>query len=269
MKKLMIAAAAAAMIGGAYADVCADEGDYTTSCLVYDLQIKVKTLGPKYGVCREKGTRCTDGGCADIYYLDTANNTYKGYMWFCEDYCWTDATDAYLVLWDAKTKAPIVPIGKAKDTERKVTKYYYNQGGLDFEFLGRYGKNLKKAAASWEIDAGAIMGHGAGVNGSLIYNKEDGSAMLKSISGNFAGSVVPSMTVKKLCEDGEEMDIMFANLCDCAETLCDATETADEVPASGTWSLKYNKKLSLGSKAMFQIVPKYAIWDEDKYPGLF
>lgn len=265
MKKLMIAAAAAAMIGGAYAtDVCTDEGEYATHCLVYDLQIKVKTLTPKLGKCGSKKDLCGDSSCSEIYYLDNVNTTLKGYVWFCEDDCWDVDDEPYIVLWDTKVKAPVVPVLYWKDTEKKTTKYIYEQEGLTFEFLGRYAKGMKKVAAAWTLDTEYIAGYAAGVNGSLINNKDEGTAMLKSISGNFAGMAMPSLAVKKLCEDDEEVTGVYANLCDCIDSWCEADQEADEgVPATGTWSLKYNKKLSLGSTPMYKIVPKYVLVDED------
>lgn len=267
MNKLMIAAAAAAMIGGVYAtDVCTDEGEAVAGgCLVYDLKISVKTLAPKHGTCKDKGSGCSDGSCSEIYYLDNTSRTLKGYLWFCEDDCWTADDQPHIVLWDTKSKQYIVPIGYAKVEKNgsTITKYYYETDGLAFSFLGRYGKKVKKAAAAWEIDTDYLVGAAAGVNGSLIQNKDEGTAMLKSISGNFAGMAMPSLTVSKKCEDPEVELGVYATLCDCIDSWCDASEEADSVPASGTWSLKYNKKLSNSSTPMFKLVPKYALMNED------
>ena len=263
MKKLMIAAAAAAMIGGAYAtDVCTDESEAGgVDCLVYDLQIKVKTLAPKYGNCKTK-SGCSDG-CSEIYYLDNTSRTLKGYIWFCDDECWEADDPAHIVLWDATAKTYVVGIGYAYDADKRVTKYYYETDQLAFDFLGRYGKKMTKAAASWALDTEYLRGYGAGLNGSLMIDKETKEAKLKSISGNFAGTVTPSLTIKTACSD-ETVEGVYALLCDCFETICDLTETSDDVPAYGTWSLKYNKKLSTGSTPMFKLVPKYALFDEDK-----
>jgi hypothetical protein len=270
MKKLMIAAAAAAMIGGAYAtDVCTDEGDVAgVDCLVYDLKISVKTLAPKYGACKGKKSGCSDGSCSEIYYLDNTSRTLKGYIWFCEDECWTIDDEPHIVLWDTKAKTFVVPIGYARVTKAngaQVTKYYYETDGLAFTFLGRYSKGMKKAAAAWEIDTDYLTGFAAGVNGSLMIDKDAGTAKLKSISGNFAGMATPSLTVSKKCEDDEDVPGYYAELCECLDSWCEASSEADDgVPATGTWSLKYNKKLSKGSTPMYKLVPKYALWNEDK-----
>ena len=261
----MIAAAAAAMIGGVYAtDVCTDEGDLVSHCLVYDLQIKVKTLTPKYGYCKSKANKCSQGECSELYYLDNTSRTLKGYIWFCEDDCWDMDTEAYVVLWDAKSKTAIIPIYYMKDKEKKTTKYFYETDGISFSFLGRYSKGMKKVAAAWALDTEFIYGNAAGVNGSLIQNKDEGTAMLKSISGNFAGMAQPSLTVKHLCDEDELLTGVYANLCDCIDSWCEADQEAEDgVPASGTWSLKYNKKISYGTKPMFNIVPHFALVNED------
>jgi len=267
MKKLMIAAAAAAMIGGAYAtDVCTDEdvGSWDTGCLVYDLQIKVKTLAPKKLKC--KGDGCSDCG-STLYYLDNASRKFKGYIWFCNDYCWDVNDTPYIVLWDANTKTPVVPILYQKyvsDTGVKGTKYFYEQDGLEFTFLGRYAKSANKVAAAWTLDTEDIAGYAAGVNGTGILDKDDNTLMLKSISGNFAGLALPSATIKSKCEANTVYGLI-AELCDCFDAWCEGSgEEWDEgVPATGTWSLKYNKKLSNGSTPMFKLAPKYALVDED------
>ena len=285
MKKLMIAAAAAAMIGGAYADVCDDEGDVAPSgCMVYDLKISAKTLVPKKGKCKSGAVSDCKDGCNVVYYLDNGNRTFKGYIWFCDTMCWdSNETDSNLVLWDAKTKAPVVPVNYGKITKngKEITKYYYtsiNDGFYGWTFLGRYGKKSSKIAASWWVATTPISINAAGLNGSGFKDKEACTLSLKSISGAFAGSVTPELKISKTGITGSNgrrvcIDVMtngmYAELCDCVQDLCDLYQTATTVPATGTWSLKYNKKLSTGSTPMYKIVPKYALWDEDAYGGTF
>ena len=260
MKKLMIAAAAAAMIGGAYAGACSDidAGVVSGNCMVYDVKLNVKTLAPKKMKCA--GETCSD--CASyVYYLDNASRSIVGYAWLCYEDCIDDSTDMNLVLWEKKTKVPVVTLPYAYEDGKFVQ--YPNT--FNFSFIGRYGKKAKKVAAAWELDTEFIAGYCAGLNGSCSYDKDFGTAMLKNVSGNFAGLAVPATIVsKKLCEDPEEIAGLYAGICDCWESWCDSgDEATDGLPSYGTWSIKYNKSLSKGGKSMLQLVPSYALELED------
>lgn len=260
MKKLMIAAAVAAMTAGAYAGACDDvvAGESVGGCMVYDVKLNIKTLAPKKIKC--KATDC--GECDDyVYYLDNASRSIVGYAWVCEETCIDDSTDMNLVLWDKKTKTPVVTLPYAIEGNRAVQ--YPNT--FTFDFIGRYGKKATKVAAKWAIDEEFISGTCAGLNGSCSYDKEWGDAMLKSVSGNFAGEAVPaSVVTKKLCQDPEEVYGLYAGICDCWESWCDGGEEASGMlPAYGTWSIKYSKSASKSNKSMLQLVPAYALEIEE------
>lgn len=257
MKKLMVAAAAAAMTAGAFADVCADV-DYSVTgakCMVYDVSLKLKTLGPKKAKCVEKDA-CGDKTCADdVYYLDNTTRTIVGYMWLCDDLCWDVDDDVRIVLWDKKAKSAIIPLPYAVEGT-KVVQY---PNTFNFDFLGRYGKKANKVAAAWAVDADLVSLSCAGLNGSTIKDKEMGTVSLKSISGNAVGmTTLSTIEVAKKCQDPQEFTAKIAGLCDCWETWCSDGDDADEVPVSGTWSIKYNKKISNAGKSMLLIVPAYA-----------
>lgn len=127
MKKLMIAAAAAAMVGGAYAADCIGCGannvilvqpkpptyieTTTTECVaghVWDLSIKAKTLAYKCVPCKSICKECGDADKAK--YLDDTSRTFTGVAWTCYCPCLdTDKddigdtlADTYMLFWDAK-----------------------------------------------------------------------------------------------------------------------------------------------------------------------
>ena len=254
MKKLMIAAAVAAMTAGAYAGAC-DDVDYTTElddCLVYDVTFKLKTLVPKKLVCKSC-SECSDDDI--VYYLADASRTLNGYLWFCYDDCWDVDDTPYIALWEKKTKTAIIPLYYAIEGTKKVA---YPVETM-FEFLGRYNKKADKVAAMWAFDSAYGVFYAAGVKGSVMKDKEMGTVTLKSISGNAVGYLaMQTIEVAKKCADPEEFTAKIAGLCDCWEDWCDDGDDADIVPFSGTWSLKYNKKLSKGSKSMLLVVPSWA-----------
>ncbi len=255
MKKLMIAAAVAAMTVGAYAGAC-DDVDYTEvsmdDCLVYDVTFKLKTLMPKKLVCKSCD-KCSDDDV--VYYLADASRTFNGYLWFCYDDCWTEDDTPYIALWEKKTKTAIIPLYYAIE-DKKIVAYPVETA---FTFLGRYNKNANKVAALWEFgtDYGEFVA--AGVKGSVTQDKEMGTVTLKSISGNAVGYLsMQTIEVAKKCDDPDMFTAKIAGLCDCWESWCDDGDDAEDVPFSGTWSLKYNKKLSKGAKSMLLVVPSYA-----------
>lgn len=243
----MIVAAAAAMTAGAFADVC-DPVPVTTvdgECLVYDLSFKFKTLGPKRITCDD----------LPVYYLKDASRTLKGYVWFCESQCWDTDSEPYIVLWDTKAKAAVIPL------------FYTVEGGyknmlastIAFDFLGRYDKKANKVAAFWTVEADDATIYAAGVKGKTIIDKEDHTALLKSISGNAVGMFNLSTIEEAVeCDDPNEFTAKIATLCECWLNWCDDGDDAEAVPATGTWSLKYNKGVSKGNKSMLQLVPAYA-----------
>lgn len=276
MKKLMIGAAVAALASGAFAGACDDVNiGGSEGCLVYDLKFTVKTLAPKKLTC--KGcSKCDDSTI--LYYLDAATRTFNGYVWFCADDCWTIEDQPYLVLWEKKSKTVFAPLfytlnetgtsrGIASDVQPKA----------EFAFLGRYGKKANKIAAAWSLDDASVLENedasftfmAAGINGAgfkmkdACYEKGEAAYFLKSISGNVAGALAIDTVVlgHSKCDEDPEYEVFYVNLCDCFSNYCldDCTPIQTEaVPASGTWSLKYNAGLSKGSKSMLTIVPAWA-----------
>ena len=254
MKKLMIAAAVAAMTAGAYAGACDDVDIIETmdDCLVYDVTFKLKTLAPKKLVCKSCD-KCSDDDV--VYYLGDASRTLNGYLWFCYDDCWDVDDVPYIALWEKKTKTAIIPLYYAIEDGKRVA----YPAETEFSFLGRYNKKADKVAAMWLVGSDYGEFFAAGVKGKVMKDKEEGTVTLKSISGNVVGTLaMQTIEVAQKCKDPEEFTAKIAGLCDCWEDWCTDGDEADIVPFSGTWSLKYNKKLSKGSKSMLLVVPSWA-----------
>jgi len=269
MKKLMIAAAAAAMVGGAYAK-CGD-----AACLVYDLKFNLKTLGTKSLTCKDL---CGD---SRAYYLDTVTRTLQGYAWSCEYDC-ENAPELTVAIWEPKAQLGWVLLGS--DTEIAVN------GGV---ILPRYGKKATKAAFWASVD---VLGKDpacedsdyvvkglldfAGVDGKVGYEKTLNDCILKSISGYALGYVnvdvrcgkTKTTTKKNWCDDDTTTQCcadyiaVYTSFCDCDfSSWCDednasiqVLDTDDMVPAVGTWSMKYNKSLSTQTKyTVADKVPAY------------
>ena len=283
MKKLMITLAAAGLVGSVWAG-CGD----SVGCLVYDLKVTLKTLGPKAQKCKDT---CAD---ATVYYLDTVTRSLKGYAWSCEYDCECDGsgkTELQLALWEPKAELGwwlYDTDGKVADQKIDVLKQTI-----------RFAKKGSKAAVWFDvIDADGTDWSAQCQNsrykvestlrfvgfGTAAKNKNLDSCIVKSVSGNVIGDVTPdvrcakkSTTKGNWCEDDvteccADYEIRWACLCNCDVDWCDDIDDVEilsasklmndtgRVPAYGTWSMKYNASLS-SSKSKVKLtdkLPKYA-----------
>lgn len=268
MKKLMVAAVTAAMIGSAFA-ACSDVAD----CVAWDLSMKLKSLCPKKTSCKD-----VCGDKSTIYYLDACTRTLKGYLWACEFDC-EDASELNIVLWDSKNKVPVIPCPLAGD---------YNFTTVDAAFADMmvYGKKANKVCATFEVVNDAIEVTATGIGGSVGSNGT--TCYVKSLSGYAAGNIALVVRnssnkviadnpvyqlcgdeVEEICEDeDEDIAVVYTTLCNvCCEWngWCDGDSALEEVgdgdlvPAAGTWSMKFNKKIVKKDQHLASVVPSYAL----------
>ena len=281
MKKLMIGAAVAAITFGVSAkDLCSidEEGD---SCQAYNLKVSLKTLTPKTMKC--KGSVCkTDGGC--ISYYKNGKRTLKGIVWMCKSDC--SFNEAKLILWrtdkghQVAVGTPLTMIDTNGDgKEDAYVAYDFTNDNAAQAW--RYDKKANKVSLTWEIPDGdqetfwsskddafvtevddkdgngpADLSHyGLKFAGLGSYDTKNGR--VKNVSGNVAGWVTGDPTI-------ETCDFLFAFVadpCDYFNSLCEdavAGDGTEQLAAYGSWSLKYSKKISGGTKAISAYVPAYA-----------
>ena len=272
MKKLMIGAAVAAIAMGASADLC-NEG--AVGCIAWDVSMSLKSITPKKVACI---TPSCDDPEIPVYYMDNITRKIKGYLWACEYTC---ETPMGLVIWDSKTKIPVV-IYRPMDASDAQT--------ANFDQVYVYGKKANKVAATiqftGEMNNGddAVVGidvTASGVNGKFQRGYATDDCYVKSLSGYAAGMIhcaTKSRTVKTLnpkkgglCEDPEPKEIdcdeipgvvfLWCDAC-CFDGYCDEDATLESItdaPAAGTWSMKYNKTLSKGHTPLTSKIPSYAL----------
>jgi hypothetical protein len=230
MKKLMIAAAAAAMIGGVQA-ACEDPVVPTADCaVVYNFKATLTTTVDKYG----KITVKNDLGCGDYEketfkscYREKGKKTLNGYYYACECACDLADTDAFgLVLWDAKTKC------------------LDEEAAIEWDILQTFGKKFDKVEAMIYLATADGEFFAAGM-GSVDTKKE----IVKSISGNIVGAVACDETCLDCCDE----DFRFGSVCEDADILDE-----ENTVAYGSWSLKYNSSLSkkLLKNSIMTLLPK-------------
>ncbi len=287
MKKLMIAAAFAAMVGGASADGVCDNTS-GSDCWVYDVKVTMKTLGPK----RIKGKDCY--GAADknsnVEYLVNTTRKFQGIAWACEGACEMPTEDGLnFVMWEPARKVNVTEplkwvdikvgdkIGEKPDLDNLVTnadgtvttnmipdyataadvKKGWEADTLSFEIADRYDKKANKVEAYWSFDElqntvttpdGDFDGEGKII--AAGFGKFDVKyGRIASISGNAVGTITPTMKCNApvLCDLCTEFVDWFTD-----------GQAATEVVMSGSWSMKFNKSLATGKKTLGQVVPKYA-----------
>lgn len=228
MKKLMIAAAAAAMIGGVQA-ACQDPINPVEDCAVaYSFKATLNTTAAKLG----KVTVKEDLGCGEtdkytVYscYREKGKKTLTGYYYACECACDLADTDVFgLALWDAKTKC------------------LDEDAAIEFEILQTFGKKFDKVEALFWLTTGNGEFCAAGM-GSVDTKK----GIVKSISGDIVGAIeAPDC-------DCDCDDFRFGAICEDADIL-DGGNTV----AYGSWSLKYNSSISkkLVKGSIWSVLPK-------------
>ena len=220
MRKLMIAAAIAAIGAGVYADNCAP----TPGTLVYDLSMTVKTTkgvkasGAVGNVCTPGGSDGVTPSCTVLRTKDTTK--FAGYIYDCVEACDTVANGT-VVAWDSKRKVQLT--GAAFTTT----------------FINVMGTSKKEAEWAWTFAGTAdYSANGFGTQAYELtgagYGKFNGS-YYTSFSGNFAGTTSASYDLSsKVCCDPSQIW-----KCDALADLVDS-----DTVAFGSWSVKYNAKAS-------------------------
>ena len=270
----MIAAAAAAMVSGAFASLCNDDTT-PAGCAVYDVTFTFKSLDAKL-LKTGKKTACDDTTTCCTYF-ENATYKFNGIIWACEADCnmfEAGTATPNFTLWCAKAKMPLVEEILHYDGTNFVA------GTMSFDILDRYSKSANKVQAfwtpfqivtSWDVSAGANdKGSWTANTSGAIYAAGFGTfdtkkQLLKSISGNAVaafgvddftmGDILTFFTVNK-CDNPNPG---YVDLCEDVDNWCDYSGTpVAAVAASGTWTLKYNSKYSANGTSLRKIVPSYA-----------
>lgn len=250
MKKLMIAAAAAAMTAGAFAGIC-DEDKVLAGCLAYDLKVVLKTPVPKTIKCSEKDMCSSDKFC--VTYATLGKKTLNGFLWACEYDCTDYGTlDGFsFALWEKATKTPYVTVTSGKDQ---------NFGSIAFK---RFGKKATDVEVYFDIqDDYACNENNAALDLRLagVGKWDKKKEYMKSASGYAVGvrSFCDAETDNYKYECGMD-GALFVDLCDEFTTWCtDGTQYTDTI-AYGTWTLKVNTKAMKSGKGYANYIPNYCI----------
>lgn len=266
MKKIIITLATIASLAmSSYAD-CNTCGttDPTPVCRAWTIELNLKTLGAKKTTCKTAGANLCDttgAQSSNVFYLDDQARKLKGLVWVCEYQC-SDAPQFNCVLWDSTYGCSIISYDPEEVQQISATDLYvYGKKGNrvvgTFDFTGK--------DSSGE-DAIAVVA--SGIKGYLIRPSDGNDCFIKSLSGTVAGTIkyVKPYYLEKsnLCnvteQTAEEFVAKLFPFCSaCAATSwCSADDAPDMVPCVGTWKMKYNGKIALGTKTVAELIPDYA-----------
>ena len=245
MKKLMIAAAAAAMVGGAYAAPCTPVDPTPGDCAsVYSFKLNVKTTK---GVTLKGGTvgsgsQCTPGEVSSCTVIREKDSTViQGWIYECTCGCDVAATGS-VIAWDSKRKAPVDSPAFTKTLLNVIGKKQ-NVAEWAWTFAGTAKYDAQREQAY------ELTGAGYGTFSKGLY---------RSFSGNFAGTAKASYDLKTKMGDNSPTSCA----CDPSEVwaCADLTTLVDEdTVAFGTWTAKYDASASKKYLANgFLNVPSYA-----------
>lgn len=226
MKKLMIAAAAAAMVGGAFAGNCepTPTPDVTPDALVYQFKATVKTTkgAPAKWTESTSGSTCTPGSSETtegIIRLPDSTK-FQGWIYDCDPSCALVSTGS-VVAWDSKRKAQLA------------------DAAFTTTFINVMGKKQADAEWAWTFEGAATysaeVSQKYSLTGSGLGKYSAKKGYYTSFSGNFAGTAEASFYLAKnaACDPSQIWK------CDDLATLVDS-----DTVAYGSWSVKYSSSAS-------------------------
>ena len=247
MKKLMIVAAVAAMVGAAKADsTCVDPGNTPSGCtvqtLVYQWQFKGKT-GTGALVQATRQTRTTGSSCVDPTVTPGTAEVIRvpgtlalvGYSYLCDAECFTIQTGLM-----NPTKAQFYA---TKPLKSLVAPYR----GQNFITAIDIANVIGKSATQYELAGNAVFTFPSSDIGQIYdlrfagfgsYDKRN--QRVSSVSGSFAGT----QTVPRYPGTVNGVRCPAAGFWDCCSLIYVVGSEGSPSVAYGTWSMKYNAAAS-------------------------
>ena len=266
----MIAAAAAAMVGGAYAALPTANDTINTDKkvgILHNVAITVKTLMPtEVGGIKTSGCPiCPTASGSVCYLFEQGSLKINGLFASCD----CDEMFKYGYFWLGSGKKATKLFAKL---DKNTVEEYDDLPEVDTLGVGfyatRYGKTMKKVAATLNVDDGADvefvgLGFGSYTDAKYSYKKDANEYILKSTakvsaSGTILGQVsvakliayVNDQAGKQVVDPAAEYKIFPVDGGCTIQLDCADGETADFVPVTGTFSVK-----PATAKALAKVIP--------------
>lgn len=240
-------------------------------------------------VCDTWGGAIANAAKREVFWMDNATRKFEGIAWQCKSACfegWFADCDLNnngrlnYVLWEKKNSLPIsYPVFQVKSGTAKAdktgfdgsvyTEYFSRDAQWDMEVLGRYGKKAQKVAAYWDLDN---LLHSQEIVAAGFGTYDVKNLRTKSISGNAVGLIMPiDDGAANACGIKDKIFCALGFMCvEWMDWCCDGCYAGVElVPASGTWSLKYNaaatKKANADKATLASFVPAYMFYSHSTW----
>lgn len=233
-------------------------------------------------VCENgNGNPIANAAFRQVFWMDNATRKFEGIAWQCKSACFegfafadcdlTNNGRLNYVIWEKKNSLAISfpvfqvkygPDDGANFTSTTQSEYFSLDAQWDM-LIGRYGKKAQKVTAYWQV---WNLLHGQSIDAAGFGTYDVKNLRTKSISGNAVGMLMPVGSATDSCGNKDRIFCALGFMCvEWMDWCCDGCYAGvDLVPASGTWSLKYNasatKKANKDKATLASFVPNYMFY---------
>jgi hypothetical protein len=221
-----------------------------------------------------------------VFWMDNATRKFEGIAWQCKAACFEGLfADCDLnnngrlnyVIWEKKNSLaisyPVFQVKYAADDGANFTatpqSEYFSLDAQNEMLIGRYGKKAQKVTAYWQL---VNLLHGQSIDAAGFGTYDVKNLRTKSISGNAVGMIMPIQDgATDSCGNKDRIFCALGFMCvEWMDWCCDGCYAGvDLVPASGTWSLKYNasatKKANKDKATLASFVPAYMFYSHSTW----
>ena len=221
-----------------------------------------------------------------VFWMDNATRKFEGIAWQCKSACFeglfadcdpNNNGRLNYVLWEKKNSLAIsYPVFQVKYGADDGTNFtgtpqttYFSLDAQNEMLIGRYGKKAQNVTAYWQL--GRLL-HGQSIDAAGFGTYDVKNLRTKSVSGNAVGMIMPIQDgATDACGNKSRIFCALGFMCvEWMDWCCDGCYAGvDLVPASGTWSLKYNasatKKANKDKATLSAFVPAYMFYSNSAW----
>ena len=271
-----------------YKDTAADAGAQAIAAAAPHALSEADYLATPEVICGDATRPVQRASSRQVYWMDNGTRKFEGVLWQCAAACFEGAVqDCDLnnngrlnyAIWEKKSSLsltfPIIQIKYGEDDGAKFTgavdHIYAADDAQRTMWIGRYGKSAQKVAAYWQ----PTLRHAQIINAAGFGTYDVKNLRTKSVSGNAVGMIAPlNDIVVDACGHRGNFFCAIGFMCiEWADWCCDGCYAGVElVPASGTWSVKYNasatKKANADKATLTAFVPAYAFYSHSSWEAV-
>ena len=224
----------------------------------------------------------------EVYWMDNGTRRFDGILWQCAAQCFEGIpadcnanNDGRInfALWEKKSSRPIsLPVfqykygtdggdGELKDKEI-LSQGFASYNAADQMWLARYGQKAQKVSMYWMPS----LRLGQSIDAAGFGSFDAKNFRIKSVNGNAVGLLAPlNDGAADKCGNPSKIFCAVGFMCvEWKDWCCDGCYAGVElVPASGTWSVKYNasatKKANAGKATLASLIPAYMFYSTSTF----